>query len=150
MVEQIIETAAVSLAEEIMEAPKIQTEEETIDVPVVTQGQVLASQTEQKTVEMPQVQFLDRVVEVFVVAQGQMPRPSMPAERIQERIVEETIDVPVPHMMKKTIELAKHIPQEEIVEVIQLLPQDRMSNHVVQQIVDIPSPQTVDVAPQIL
>ena len=79
-------------------------------------------------------------------------------ERIQERIIKET-DVPVPRMMKKTIELAKHIPQErlqnntvdqtvevpiskiqeETVEVIQLLPQDRMSDRVVQQITDSPS-----------
>ena len=51
IVEQITETPAVSLAEEIVEAPKVQ-----------TQGQVLASQTVQKTVETPQVQFLDRAV----------------------------------------------------------------------------------------
>ena len=82
----------------------------------------------------------------------------MPPERIQERIVEQT-DVPVPHMMKKTIERAKHIPQErvqdntmehivdvpvsqiqeETVEVTQRVPQDRMSDHVVEQTVDIPS-----------
>ena len=65
----------------------------TIDVPVVRQGQVPTVQAVLKTVEVPQVQFLDRVVDVPLVMQRQVPFPSMPRERVQERIVEESIDV---------------------------------------------------------
>ena len=36
----------------------------------------------------------------------------VPQERIQERIVEEIIDVPVPEVMEKTVEVGEHIPQE--------------------------------------
>ena len=93
---------------------------------------------------------LDRVVDVPVVAQRQMPR-----------IVEET-HILVPHIMEKTIEVMKPVPQErvqknntverfvdvpdsqiqeETVEVIQLLPQDRMPERIVEQVVDVPVSQ---------
>ena len=62
------------------------------------------TQPVQETVEMPQVQFLDRV---------------------RGRIVEQT-DVPVPHMMEKTIEVMKHNPQKHV------------QNHTVEQIMDMP------------
>ena len=70
ILEQTTETPAVFLAEDIVEALKVQ-----------TQYQVLASQTVQKTVEMPQIQFLDRMVDVPVVTQRRVPRPSMPKSR---------------------------------------------------------------------
>ena len=79
------------------------------------------------------------------------PIPSMSQERIQERIVEETIDVPV-QVIEETVETVKHIPQERLQiytvehmidvpqiregtgEVTQLTPQERTSDHVVEQI----------------
>ena len=67
------------IMEEIMEVmplmPQERTQEhiddEIIDMPAPMQGQVLASQTVQRTVEVPQVQFLNRVVDVSVVTQRQ-------------------------------------------------------------------------------
>ena len=38
----------------------------------------------------------------------------VPQERIQERIVEETIDVPVPHVREEIFEGVKHGPQEHV------------------------------------
>ena len=38
----------------------------------------------------------------------------VPQERVQERIVEETIDVPVPQGMKEIVEAWKYIPQEHV------------------------------------
>ena len=97
----------------------------------------------------------------------QMSSPAL--QLLQQHIVEEIIDVPVPEVMVKTVEAATHIPQKrvqsytveqiigapvsqirkETVEVMQLIPQERTSDHVVEQTVDIPSPQiqeqTVDV-----
>ena len=87
------------------EIPQVQYIDKIVDVPVATQGHVLASQTVQKTVEMPQVQFLDRVLDASVVTQRHVPQ-----EQIQERIVEETIDIPVPHVMEKPIEVVKTGP----------------------------------------
>ena len=55
--------------------------------------------------EVPQVQFLDRVLDIPVVTQRRVP-----PEQIQERTVEETIDIPVPHVMEKTIEVVKTGP----------------------------------------
>ena len=40
--------------------------------------------------------------------------PSMPLERIQECIVEETVDIPIPQMMEKSTKVAKHIPQKQV------------------------------------
>ena len=74
-----------------LEIPQKQYIDKTVDVPVVTQGQVHAFQTAQKG---PQVQFHDRVVDVPVARQRLVPYPSMPRERIQELIVEKS-DVPV-------------------------------------------------------
>ena len=127
--DEIINAPVPEMMEETVEVvqhnpqEQVQCIDQIVDVSVVTQGQVLASQTVQKRVEVPQVQFLDRVVDVPVVAQRQMPRPSMLQERIQERIVEET-DIPVRHMMEKTIEVMKPIPQE------------RVQNNTVEQIVE--------------
>ena len=50
----------------------------------------------------------------------------MPQERIQERIVEEIIDVPVPEVMEKTVEVGKHVRQEG------------MQSYTVEQIVGVP------------
>ena len=109
--------------------------------------------------ETPKTQAQEKIICRLTEDQSEFSEdaslPSMPEEQIQERIVEET-DIPVPHMMEKTVEVMKPVPQErvqnntvehivdmpvsqiqdETVEVIQLLPQDRMSDHVVEQIVD--------------
>ena len=128
----------------------------TVDVSVVRQGQVPTVQAVQKTVEVPQVQFLDRVVDVPLVMQRQVPCPSMPRERIQERIWEETIDISIPQMTEETIEGVKSFPQElvqndavvhivdvpvpwireETGQVTQLIPQDRISDRNVEQTVE--------------
>ena len=52
--------------------------------------------------------------------------PSMPQERFQERIVEETTDVFVPQVMK---------------EAVKLIPQDNLQNCTVEQIVAVPVPR---------
>jgi len=92
------------------------------------------------------------------------------SQGIQERIVEEIIDVPVPLVMEKTVEVAKHIPQEpmqsytvkqivcmpvpwirkEIGEVIPLILQERISVHVYEQTVDVPSPQIQEQTVEVL
>ena len=64
------------------------TVEQIIDVPVVRQGRVPATQTLQKV-------LTDRVVDVPVVTQRHVPLASMPRERIPERTVERSIDTPV-------------------------------------------------------
>ena len=71
-----------------------------------------------------------------------------------ERIVEETIDVPVPRVMGETVEAVKLIPQdkvqnctlEQIVavaagEMIQLLLHGRISERIIEQTVEAPVPQ---------
>ena len=143
------------------EIPQVQYFDKTVDVPVVTQGQVLASQTVQKTEEVPQVQFLDRVLDVHVVPQRRVP--------IQERTVEETIDIPVPHVMEKTLEVVRHISQEKVHSytleqtvdvpvpqirketghVIQLIPHERTSHHVIEQTVAVPIPQIPEETQQV-
>ena len=55
----------------------------------------------------------------------------MPRKRIQERTVEET-DIPVPHMTKKTSEVVKFIPQEQV------------QNRTVRQIIDVPVPRVME------
>ena len=64
--------------------------------------------------------------EVFDVEAHQV----VPQERIQERIVEETIDDPMPHVMEETVEGVKHCPQE------------REQSCTVEQAVDAPVPRT--------
>ena len=54
----------------------------------------------------------------------------VPQERIQERIVEEIIDVLVPEVMEKTVEVGKHIRQEG------------MQSCAVEQTVGVPFPLT--------
>ena len=105
------------------EIPQVQYIDKTVGVPVVTQDQVLTSQTVQKTVEIPQVQVLDRVIDAPVVVQSHAPQ-----ERTQERSVEET-GVPVPHVMEKTIE------------VVKLSPQERDQNSTMEQLIDEPDPR---------
>ena len=109
MVEQITETPAVFLAEETVETPKTQTLEKIIYC--LRENQCEFSEERQRHASH---------------------------KRIQECIVQET-DVPVPHMMEKTIEVMKLIPQE------------RVQNRTVEQVIDVPVLQiqeTVEV-PQI-
>ena len=56
----------------------------------------------------------------------------MPQERIQQRTVEQTIDVLVPQVVK------------EMLGAIQIIPQDRVSERVVEQVVDVRVSQVVE------
>ena len=94
-----------------------------VDVPVVRQGQIPTIRAVQKTVEVPQVQSLDRVLDAPVAMQRHASH-----ERIQEHTVEED-DVLVPHVMKKTIEDVKLVPQEQV------------QNRIMEQIIDVPGRQ---------
>ena len=76
--------------------------------------------------EVPHVQFLDLAVDVPVMMQRQAPQ-----ERIQERLAAET-NVHVPHVIEKTIEVVKFIPQE------------RVQNRTVSQIIDVPVPRVME------
>ena len=94
-----------------------------VDVPVMMEGQIPTIRAVQKTVQVPQVQFLDRVLDAPVAMQRHASH-----ERIQERTVEED-DVLIPHVMKKTIEDVKLVPQEQV------------QNRIMERIVDLPVPQ---------
>ena len=72
------------------------------------------------------IQFLDKGIDVVEVVQ------IIPQERIQQRIVEQIVDVPVPQVV------------EEILEVIKVIPQERVSERIVEQIVDVPVPQVME------
>ena len=73
--EQIAETPAASLDEEVMEIPKTQTREKNICC-----------------LKEDQSEFLEEWQRLA------------PDKQVQERIIEETIDIRVPHVMEKTIE----------------------------------------------
>ena len=96
MVEQITETPAVFLAEETVETPKTQTQEKITRC--LRENQSEFSEERQRHASH---------------------------KRIQECIAQET-DVPVPHMMEKTIEVMKLIPLE------------RVQNRTVEQVIDVP------------
>ena len=93
------ETMDVSVSQSTVEVPKVRYINKINDVSVVRQDQVPIIRTVQRTVKVPQVQFHDRAANVPVSMQRQAPRP--------ERIVEEIIEAPVPHVMEKTIEVVK-------------------------------------------
>ena len=137
-----------------LEVPQVLYNDRTVDVPIVTQGQVLPSQPVQKTVEVPQIQYIIKVFEVFdrdgngfisaadlrhvmtnlgekltdeflSLMARKMKDPDTD-EEILERTIEETINIPIPHVMEKTIE------------GVQLIPQERVQNCTVEQIIDMP------------
>ena len=97
IVERITEIPTVSLDEEITETPKTQTQE-----------QVICRLKEDQSEFSEEWQRL------------------APDNQAQERIIEETIDIPVSHVMEKTSEAVKLIPQE------------RVQNCAVEQIIDVP------------
>ena len=98
-----------------------------VDVPVVMQGQVLVSQTVQKTVEVPQVQFLDRVPDVPVATQLVEVPKIVSQDRIPQRTAEQAVDAPVPQVT------------EEILEMFNVLSQDRVQQRNVEQIPETPA-----------
>merc|ERR1712032_363258 len=53
-------------------------------------------------------------------------------ERVQQRTVEQVVDVPVPQVV------------EEIVEIAKIIPQERVQQRTVEQVVDVPVPQVVE------
>ena len=103
----------------------------TVDVPVVTQGQVLPSQPVQKTVEVPQIQFLDRMDGVPAVMQRQTPQCRVPRavsqDRIPQRIEEQLVDIPVPQIA------------EETVDVFDVFTQERVQQRIVEQSTETPA-----------
>ena len=77
----------------------------TVDVLVVMQGQVLASQIVQKTAEAPQVQFLDRVPDVPVATQLVEVPKIVSQDKIPQRTAEQVMDIPVPQVVEECIEV---------------------------------------------
>ena len=87
--------------------------------------------------------------------------PSSSYPGIQERTVEQIVDIPVPHFLENVVEVVQIVPQErvlirtveqivdtptlqsqdEIVEVIQLILQEGISERILEQIVEVPVPQ---------
>ena len=107
-----------------------------LDVPVVIQSLVPTIQIVVETGEMPQTQHIDKVIELLVGSRQQGPAIQtlsqavdigqaqyIPQERVQQRTVEQIIDVLVPPAV------------DEIVEV----PQERISECIVEQVIDVPS-----------
>ena len=135
IMEQITETPAVSIAEEIMETPKTQTQvDKTIDMLVVRQGQVPTIRPVQKTVEVPQVRFLDRAVDVPVVTQRHVPL-EVPQAQFIDKVVDVSVDmqgqVPAVQVVKKTAE----VPQIRFI--------DRVVDTPIVQKRQVPTVQTV-------
>ena len=77
----------------------------TIDVLVVKQGQVLASQPVRKTVEAPQVQFLDRVPDAPVATQLVEVPKIVSQDKIPQRTAEQVMDIPVPQVVEEIIKV---------------------------------------------
>ena len=136
-----------------VEVPQVQRVDEINEVPVVVQCQVLTIRIVKKTAKARQVQFLDRMMDVPVVKQ-----------RHEERIVAETIDVPVPRVTENIIEVLKHVPQEqaqsctveqiidlpvphvkeEIIEVLRRIARERVPKRTVEQTVAVPVPRVME------
>ena len=99
------------------------------------------SDTEEEPVEVFDVFTQDRVQQRMVEQITETPTVSLD----EERIIEETIDIPVPHMMEKPIEVVKLFPQEQV--------QDRTVERIVkmpvvqvQETVEVPQVKLIDKA----
>ena len=141
-----------------------------VDLAVVTDSQDTTSERDGRARDVAEVrgtvdQMQDWVTEVESIATQPLEIVDViqlvPQERIQERIVEETFDVPVPHLMEEIVAGMKHVPQERVQNgtvdqivavavprtreetgrVIQLTPQDRISGRIGEQTFDVPIPQ---------
>ena len=132
-------------ASEVMGSPVINT---------VRQEQVVAGSVSQNVVEIPTVQevvqvqeipelqtverieeivqTVQRPVEQIVEQRVEVPK-IIPQERVQQRTVEQIVDVPVPQVV------------EEIVEVAKIIPQERVQQRTVEQVIDVPVPQIQEV-----
>ena len=105
----------------------------------VHQEQIVAGETCQNIVENPTVQervIVQKIPEVQVV------------ERIQEQILETIKTVPKERVQQRTVENIVDVSvrrvQAQIVEVVKVFPQDRISKQIVEQIVDVLVPQIVE------
>ena len=60
-------------------------------------------------------------------------------ESVEERSVEEIIDIPVSHVMEETIDAVEYDPliREQIGEVIQFIPREQISESIDEQTVDV-------------
>ena len=101
---------------EYVDCTKGELNDETIDMPVVRQGRVPTIQPVQKTVEVPQVQFFDRMIDVPIEE-----------TKIPQRTAEQVMDIPVPQVAEKSIE------------VFNVLSQDRVQQRNVEPITETPA-----------
>ena len=93
------------------EIPQVQYIDKTVDVPAVTQNQVLTIQNVQKTVEVPHVQYTDRIVGLPVMTQRQVhtiQTVQKTVEMPQVQFLDQVIDAPVV--------MQRHASQERIQE----------------------------------
>ena len=108
------------------------------------------------------LQNLDEARKMARVAFDVEANQVVPQERAQECIVEETIVVPVPYVMKEIIEAVEYIPldgvqkgtveqithglvpqiRKDFEEVTQLIPQELISKCIIEQFTDVLVPQT--------
>jgi len=74
--------------------------------------------------------------------------PLSSKERVQQRTVEQVVDVPVPQVVEEVIEVAKVIPQERVqqrtVEQVVDVPVPQIVEEILEQVVDVPVPQVVE------
>ena len=149
IVEQITETSAVSLAEEIMERTieeainiplphvvektiegvklipqeRVQncTVEKTINMPVTMQHQV------QKTVEVPQTQFIDKAVDVPVIAQRQVPIVRKAQKTVEVPQAQSTDD----EVMNALVIMQRHVPAIQVAQ--KTIASPAQSDHLIQE-----------------
>ena len=119
----------VQMTQKTMEVPQVQV----VDLPVVMQCRIPATQAVQKAVEVPQVQFLDRM--------DGIPE-TVSQDRIPQRTAEQITDAPVPQVTGELVEdfnvFSQSLVQQRIVEPIAETPAVSLAN----EIVEAPEAQT--------
>merc|ERR1712032_294706 len=72
----------------------------------------------------------------------------IPQERVQQRTVEQVVDVPVPQVVEEIVEQVVDVPVpqtvEEVVQVPQVQVQEKIVQRAVEQVVQVPLPQVVE------
>ena len=154
VVKKIVETAGIQQwnVEHIADTPVLPVEEELAEISKVFSQNRVQQHFGGQTVETPAISLAEEIIEIpvtrtqdktqHVVVVNTHVQHTVNAVEAEKPIINETInqmtkhvEIPQLQIVEKTIETAKHIQQEETVEVIQPIPQDRMSDHVVQQTV---------------
>ena len=75
-----------------------------VDVSTVSQRQAPMIQKVLKTVEVPQVQYSDGIVDLLVTPQCRVSN-IVSQDKIPQRIVEQTLDAPVPQVIQELVEV---------------------------------------------